>query len=100
MNWGGKSTKQRTLVEEPSFSEAVKRLGGAEKIDPALDALIGALSRNPEGFETVPGFGPIRLAKTDPIDHGEAVPGLRLWFAVKDSDHVHLLWIEAIPEEP
>lgn len=35
------------IVEEPSFKEAVGRLGGAYRIDAAMEALVEPLSRKP-----------------------------------------------------
>ena len=80
----------RTLREERSFTEAVKNLGGAEKIDVALATIVNSLSSNPQGFPLVPDFEPIRLAKTRAL---RGHPVLKVWFKIEDDGVVSLLYI-------
>lgn len=91
--------RYRTLIEEELFSRQVKKLGGAFRIDDALDPIIEALATRPEGFSTIPGWEPFRLAKTVPLvsGGGDEIPGLRVWFRV-ENDEVHLMYVEEIPE--
>jgi hypothetical protein len=91
----------RTLVEQPSFAQCVERLGGARRIDRALDILMDGLCRRPESFPLVGDHG-LRRAKTDPIwddDTGERIPALRLFFQIGDRAEIVLWWIEPVPEE-
>lgn len=92
-----------SIIEEPSWAEATRNLGGIENVDAALEPIIEALGLNPAGFPEVPGFHGIRIAKTDRIerDGNVVVPALRVWFRYRPGDdNVHLLYAEEIPEEP
>ncbi|WP_419826698.1 hypothetical protein [Sphingomonas sp.] len=40
----------RRIVEDPQFTEQVRQLGGARRIDVALDTIMDGLMRDPEGF--------------------------------------------------
>jgi hypothetical protein len=92
--------KLRELREEQSFKESVELLGGSGKIDSALSSILEALSHRPEGFDLVPGWEPIRVAKTVAFSwEGEEVPPLRLWFVIHDEDTVCLLYVEPMPIE-
>lgn len=94
------NSELRTLIEENSFQEAVKKLGGYKKIDKALTAFVGPLARRPEGFPLVPGTNE-RLAKTKAVfDGDEKIPALRLWFTIIDENTILLRWIEEIPTPP
>jgi hypothetical protein len=93
------STKFRELREEDAFTEAVKKLGGHEKIDDALECILEALSLRPEGFDLVPGWEPIRLAKTVAFTYeGEEIPALRVWFRIVSDELVSLMYVEAVPD--
>ena len=93
------TTRRRELREEASYSESVKKLGGAENADEALEAILEALTLRPEGFDVVPGWEPIRLAKTiAAVQGGSEIPALRLWFRIVDETTVSLLHIETIPD--
>lgn len=90
----------RTLREEQSYKDSVKQLGGAERIDIALESIIEALSNRPEGFDLIPDFEPIRIAKTDHVSRpGGDIPALRLWFVIASDTEVSLLYAEKIPDE-
>lgn len=99
MTWGG---KRRLLVEEDAFTASLNQLG-AERIDAALEILVAAISNRPDGFDVVPGFDSVRLAKIDRIPGlkpgDEDTPALRLWFRELDGERVALLAIEEAPAE-
>ena len=91
----------RPLIELPSFAQSVERLGGARRIDKALEVLADALARRPEGFPLVGDHG-LRVARTDAIwddAAGNVIPPLRLYFQIADRGEVLLWWIEEIPKD-
>jgi hypothetical protein len=97
MSVGG---QHRTLREESTYAAAVEKLGGAQLVDGALEVIVEAISLRPEGFDEIPGWAPLRIAKTDRIERaGGAIPALRLWFRIEDESTVSLLYVEAIEEE-
>ena len=84
------------LVEEEPFTRQAKKLGGAGNIDHALNPIIEALATRPEGFPTIPGWAPIRLAKMEPILYkDDVIPAIRVWFRI-DGETVYLLYLEEI----
>lgn len=91
--------KLREIVEEEPFSRQVQKLGGAIQIDAALDPIVEALARRPEGFPTIPEWEPLRLAKTYPLEEDDdtLVPALRVWFRI-DGETVYLMYVEPIPD--
>lgn len=95
------SNPGRSLREEQTFKDSVKQLGGAETVDVALSAIIDGLSNRPEGFDPVPGYGSLRIAKTIAITRvdGTVFPALRVWFSIHDETTVSLLYVEKIPDD-
>lgn len=94
------STKRRVLREEKSFSDSAGKLGGSKRVDAALEAILDALTLRPEGFDLVPGWGSIRIAKTvTATQAGEEVPAVRLWFTIVDENVVSLLYVEKIEDD-
>ena len=94
-------TSGRTIVEEQSFTDSVKLLGGTELVDIALSAIMDGLANRPEGFDLVPGYEPIRIAKTDRVSRpivGD-IPALRVWFLIPSETLVALLYVDKLPEE-
>lgn len=90
----------RTIREEKSFEDSVRQLGGSELVDEALSVICEALSCRPEGFDLIPGFEPIRIAKTDRVARPKGnIPALRVWFVISDDTTVSLLYAEEIPQE-
>jgi hypothetical protein len=65
----------------------------------ATNLLDYALSRNPKGFNHLPGSADIYVAKTKFIlNAGDIIPALRLWVQVIDATHEVLKqWIEICP---
>ena len=91
--------RRRSFIEEESFKEAVTELGGFRRIDEALDPIVEALSRRPEGFPVVPGWSPIRIAKTDRVVRGDhIIPAIRVWFLIVD-DTIRLLYVDEISND-
>jgi hypothetical protein len=89
------TSKLVNLIEEESFKLAVSKLGGAKRIDRALEAYVCALARKPEAYEIVPGWKTLRIAKTNAIELSEnSIPPLIVWFRIDDKGNVRLLWIE------
>ena len=88
--------KLRTIVEDNVCRQQLDRLRDNPRVAAALRGLIWGIAENPEQFDLVPKFEPIRIAKTDPFGSGDsAVPQIRLWFRIRDEDTVDLLCIEA-----
>lgn len=88
------------IREEDSYDRCVAKLGGARKIDRALELLIGQLGGNPRHFPLA-GHDTIRLARTRIVMVGkEIIPALSLRFRVEQPNVVCLLHLEiALPEE-
>lgn len=85
----------RTIVEDDSFIRAVAQLGGSHQTDKALDPVIEALSLEPEAFPLVPGYEPVRLAKTHlAVRDLEIIPAIHVWFFIASDGVVHLVWAE------
>lgn len=80
------------IQEEDSFSDAVLKLGGARRVDAALEILMEPLSRRPYGFNAVDtGTNRFRYAVTKQIGN---IPPLVVIFTVGDDDVVRLQHIE------
>lgn len=88
----------RNLVEGRSFTDAVAKIGGHELVDSALSAVIDGLCNGPEGFDLIPGFEPIRIAKTDAISRpdGQSCNAMHLWFIIESETTIRLLYVEEI----
>jgi hypothetical protein len=70
----------REIIEAESFKEAVKKLGGHRAIDEALEPLIEALYRNPQGFPSFKNqWVSFRYARTKTL---EFVPPLVVIFTI------------------
>lgn len=87
------------IVEDANYPLSVGKLGGAAWVDWATAPILYSLSRNPLGFELVPGHASVRLAKTSlRIEGSELFPGLNLWFKAEEgARRVVLLWVEVTP---
>lgn len=87
--------------EEHTYELAVAQCGGYQFFDEALAPLEYALHRNPEGFDLVPGFKDIYIARTKlRLLGAEIIPSYRLWFRIDQaSREVHKLWVEIAPPE-
>jgi hypothetical protein len=83
-----------SIVEEPSFSDAVLKLGGSRRVDAAIEILMEPLSRRPYMFPAVDaGTGNrFRYAVTKPI--GKTTPALVVIFTVGDDGIVRLQHVE------
>lgn len=90
----------RGIVENPAYSTAAAKIG-TQRVDEALSGIMDALSRRPDAFPLIPGWEPIRIAKTDAVLDGteNAVPALRVWFVVNSDHEVELLYIEVIEDD-
>lgn len=85
----------RTIVETNRFSKQCEALGGAYRIDQALDAIYWILSIHPEVYPVLPGLKSTRLVTTERFETPEGVvPRLRVYFRILYEDGVELLWIE------
>lgn len=91
----------RRLEELPSFADSVQAIGDVKLIDTALAAVMDGLCNRPEGFDLVPGFDPIRIAKTDRIVRSDKsiIPAIRLWFVIESETTIKLLYVEEIPDD-
>lgn len=100
MSTGGDS-QGWNVAEEESYVRAVAQAGGFEYIDPIIAPIDYALYRNPLGFQKVPGYQDLYLAKTKlRILGSEVVPSYRLWFRVDlGARTVWKLWVEVAPPE-
>lgn len=90
-----------SIIEDPSYEISVAQCGSFPFIDEALAPIEYALHRNPLGFERIPGFENIYLAKTKlRFIRGEIIPSLRLWVKIlPEVREVHKLWVEIAPPE-
>jgi hypothetical protein len=71
----------RTVVYEPAFDEAIRRLGVKyRRLDEALSGLDWALSNKPHLFPQVYGSC-LRMAR---IKGAPGVPNMRIWFTFDD----------------
>lgn len=85
----------RTVIETSRFSKQCEALGGAYRIDQALNAVYWILSTHPEIYSVLQGLKSTRLVTTDRFETPEgAVPRLRIYFRILYEDEVELLWIE------
>jgi hypothetical protein len=89
------------VFEEESYERAVAQLGTHEFFDEGLAPITYALNRDPTGFQKVPGFPDIHLAKAKLRFIGmEIVPSYRLWFRINPvAMCVYKLWIDLAPPE-
>lgn len=96
----GASLPSRKIIEEPSFERSAEALGGSELVDRALEAILDGLRLRPEGFDLVPGYHPLRIAKTKRVERrkGGNIPPLRVWFVIADDGTVLLKYVETIPD--
>lgn len=97
-NMAGKASppKFRTIVEDHVCRQQLDHLRRSPRVAAALRGLIWGIAENPEQFDLVPQFEPIRIAKTDPFgSRDSAVPQIRLWFRIRDEETVDLLCVEA-----
>lgn len=82
-----------SIIEEPSFQDAVLRLGGAHRVDTATEILVEPLRRKPFEFPAVE-LGPnrFRYAVTKQIEN---IPPLVVIFTIDESQRVvHLQHVE------
>jgi hypothetical protein len=83
------------LRESAEFSAQCASLGGAYRIDQALEAIYWILERQPESYPVIPGLEKTRLVTTHRfVDSQGVLPKLRVYFRIESEDEVLLLWIE------
>lgn len=89
------------IRDEHSYELAAAQCGAYPLLDDALAPLDYALHRNPLGFDQVPGYPGIYIARTKLRLFGlEIIPSFRLWFRVDiDRREVHKLWVEIAPPD-
>jgi hypothetical protein len=88
-----------TLRETDLFQAQSARICEVRYIDEALSVLTFMISKNPDEFEYVPGFSPIRMAKSDVfIKDSITVPRLRVWFRAVEENTIELMAIETFNE--
>ena len=86
----------RTIVYSPEFEACVAELGGYRVIDPALDAVIDGLRRNPFGFERFESdLFSFRYARTSAVG---GTPPLYVIFTIDPDRTVTLVHVEEIVE--
>ena len=76
-----------SIVEEPSFKEAVDKLGGSYRVDAALEALVEPLSKKPHEFKSIE-IGPHRFRYAVTKRIGNTIPPLVIVFTIDDSRSV------------
>lgn len=87
----------REIRESPKFSVQCEDLGGAYKIDRALDAIKWILSANAEVYPVLPGLKSTRLVVTNAVMTPEGrIPKLRVYFKIVSETLVELVWIEEV----
>lgn len=73
-----------SIVEEASFLAAVQKLGGALRVDTAIEILVEPLSRKPHEFRSIElGGNRFRYAVTRPIKTAR-LPALVVIFTIDD----------------
>jgi hypothetical protein len=86
------------LVESEDYRDQREKYGQAKDIDEALRGVLWSITIRPDVWPVVPGFKKIRIAYTDPIAafrvRGRQRPGVRVWFEIRDSDTVDLLYLD------
>ena len=82
---------RRELVEHPDYTKQLETLGGIARADEVLAGLHESIAVKPSAHPVVHTSG-IQMAKTSHIfsDFG-ITPVTRVWFYVRDEDHVDLL---------
>jgi hypothetical protein len=82
----------RGIRADPSFNEAVERLGGQRLVDEAMEPILDGLYRNPWGFECIENdWIRVRYAITIPT---ETLPALLIIFKIESDNDVTLLHAE------
>lgn len=83
------------LRESAEFSAQCEALGGAYRLDQALEGVYWVLARYPEAYSVVPGLKRTRIVTTHRFEDAQGVlPRLRVYFRIESEDEVCLLWIE------
>ena len=86
-----------TLRESPAYTAQMATIGQVKHVDAALSVLTWAICESPEKFPFVPGFQPVRMAKTDKyLRDSVEIPPLRLWFKIENANVIELLSIEPV----
>lgn len=99
MSTGGHNLKYRTIREEQSFLECVRKLGGYRQIDELVGHLKWRLARDPISYSFQPSPKlKTRQAFTEEL--GESVPVMRVFFVIESDDLISLLWIENVDDAP
>ncbi|MGH7046229.1 MAG: hypothetical protein ACREE2_07545 [Stellaceae bacterium] len=82
----------RGIRADPSFDDAVERLGGYRLVDEAMEPIMDGLYRNPWGFECIQGdWIKVRYAITIPTEN---LPALLIIFRIEPNNDVVLLHAE------
>ena len=81
----------RTLVESALYSHNISRLGHVERLDDALMGLTWAISIMAEDFKIVPNTSMLRLVKSEEMKMDGQKVRIRIWFVIRDAEHVDLL---------
>jgi hypothetical protein len=89
------------IFEERSYALAADQCGGLEYVDRVTAQVDYALSRNPTGFQKIPGYQDLYLVKTRlRITPQEVVPAFRIWFRVdRENRRVLKEHVEMTPPE-
>lgn len=83
------------LRESVECSAQCEALGGAYRVDQALESIYWVLERHPEAYDVVPGLKTTRLVTTHRFEDPQGVlPRLRVYFRIESEDEVLLLWVE------
>jgi len=84
-----------TLRETDLFQAQSIQICEMRYIDEALSILTFLISKNPDEFDDIPGYSPIKMAKSDVFTKdGITVPRLRIWFRVIDKNIIELMAVE------
>ncbi|MBZ5557137.1 MAG: hypothetical protein LAO77_07660 [Acidobacteriia bacterium] len=89
----------RELIESEDYLDQLEKLG-AQETDERLRGIMWSLTLRAEEWPVVEGFKRLRLAKTDLVRSGGKVkPRLQVWFEIRDSHHVDLLYLDQDDED-
>jgi len=81
------------LVESHEYSADLGGFNDIKQLDDVLLGISWAISKKPSVFDVVfkhPEYGDMFLAKSEPIKWGDRNVVARVWFTIRDDDHVDL----------
>ena len=86
-------SRLRVLVESELYTSKLGEIDEIERLDEAIRGCLLAIAMHAEAFPVVAGKR-LRLAKTKMVYLDKLIPGLKVWFIIRDEDTVDLQYIE------